>query len=127
MVGVSTSPTIDGVVMTDKALEKLFEYGPLGVICFLLVMAIAYVYRARNKDSKEYIAKLETLMANHSADMVTRNTAQQAELAAMAAIHKEELRLMQERYIETYKETTAKYYELQKSMVAFIQEFKSLL
>lgn len=132
---------MDPTIAKDAS-KELLNYGVLGALCLLLLVAVVYLYRRAHSKDQEYITKLGQLLMAHSGStkelfdamksqadehasqlaLLAKEHAQQ--LMAMAKEHKAELHLLEERYIKTFDTTTSKYYDLQKAMMEFMIELK---
>lgn len=70
--------------------EKLYVYGPLGIICAVLLLAVAYLYKANVADRDKY----------------------DTTIAAERDKHQEEMKLFYERYVAKADSWMKQYYEL---------------
>lgn len=84
--------------------EKLYVYGPLGIICGILLIAVAYLYKASVADREK-----------HDAIVAAERAKYDATIAAERTKHQEEMKLFQERYVSKAESWMKQYYELQEA------------
>jgi transketolase len=77
--------------------EKLFVYGPLGIFCAILIVAVIYMYRALDEERK----------ARDAQAVVFDN-----QIAAMNDKHQKAMETFQERYITKAETWMKQYYDL---------------
>jgi hypothetical protein len=57
--------------MIDKVAGQLVVYGPLGVLCVILIFALLGLYRAKEKMSTDYQVQITKLQDQHRDEMRT--------------------------------------------------------
>lgn len=88
--------------MVDKIASQLFLYGPLGVICVILLGGCVYLYLQKDKREREY----------------------QAEIRQLQDRHRDELKIMMERHIAKSETWNDKYSQMVGQMQAVVESLE---
>jgi Ca2+/Na+ antiporter len=85
--------------------EKLYVYGPLGIFCAILVVAVIYLYKASVENQKAAEAAIKALNEKHQAEMNT----------------------FQERYITKAESWAKQYFDLATASDATMKSWKQFV
>ena len=53
----------------ETVATKLVVYGPLGIFCFILIAAVVYLYRAKEKQSSQFQAEIKQINETHKEEL----------------------------------------------------------
>ena len=102
--------------MEEKIVGSLFIYGPLGVICVILTIALTRLYKDIAAERKENA----TTMAKERKEFADQ-------LAAERKQHHDDMVTMQDKYIETSKTMMEKYHQLADALAKVLDSIERRL
>jgi PHP family Zn ribbon phosphoesterase len=92
-----------------QVVPKLLVYGPLGIICVVLLYAVIALFKAKEKQAKEAAAALEKLRKEY-----------QDEINSLIETHKEEQNTLMQRHISKAETWVEKGNELANNLQAVL-------